>query len=105
MILTKKIELMNLQEISLILPFTKKYGPLGEITFLMKRTSSFTMPPNTTQLEEYRNYEAHWIDKGSNKGIVSGTFNGRHLLVMQIIYNTPSPHLLIELGFNELFHN
>ena len=104
MILTKKIELMNLQERSLILPFTKKYGPLGEITFLMQPTSSITIPPNTTQLKEYRRYQTHWINKGLDKGIVYGTFNGRHFLVMQVTYNTPSPHLLIELGFKELFN-
>jgi len=93
---------MNLPEPSLILPFTKKYGPLGEITFLMQPVNSFTMPANAAQIMEYSSFQAHWVDKGNNKGTVYATFNDIHYLVMRVTYNTPSPQLLIDLGFKEI---
>ena len=96
-------ELMNPADSKLILPYTKKYGPLGEITFLLKPLDSFKIPANAVLLEENSFTNLFWVDNGVNQGTVYGNFNNVPFLVMHISYNFPSPNLLMELGFKELF--
>lgn len=94
---------MNPADTTLILPYTKKYGPLGEITYLLKPLDTLEIPANAVMLEENSFTNLFWVDNGGNQGTVYGNFNNVPFLVMHISYNIPSPNLLMELGFKELF--
>ena len=94
---------MNPIETNLLLPFTKKYGSLGAITFQLKPLDTWIIPANAVLLEGKTFKQFYWVDNGNNQGSVFGTLNDKHFLVMHILYNIPSPNLLIELGFKDLF--
>jgi len=93
---------MNAIDTTLILPYTKKYGPLGEITFLLKPIETFEIPASAVSLEENSFTNLFWVDNGVNQGSVYGVLKNVQFLLMHISYNIPSPNLLIELGFKEL---
>lgn len=93
---------MNPLDTKLILPYTKQYGPLGKITFLLEPMEKFEIPASAVSLEENFFTNLFWVDNGVNQGTVYGNFSNILFLIMHISYNIPSPNLLMELGFKEL---
>jgi len=95
---TKKLNLK-----SLILPFTKKYGPLGEITFHMESIKTLDIPLNAFSFEKIGDMEIYWARKYNGNGSVYGISDDQQYKVMDVVNTFPSPYLLIELGLNEIF--
>lgn len=95
---TKKLNLK-----SLILPFTKKYGPLGEITFYMESMKTLDIPLNAVSFEKIGDIEMFWAYKRNGNGSVYGISGAKQYKVMDVVNTSPSPYLLIELGLNEIF--
>ena len=93
---------MNPADTTLILHYTKKYGPLGEITYLLEPLDTLEIPANAVMLEENSFINLFWVDNGENQGSIYGAIKNIQYLIMHISYDIPSANLLIELGLKEI---
>ena len=92
-----------MHKLNRILPYTKKYGPLGEISFFWSETNKSVMGKTITALGLHRGYHLFWSQNEKGKGRIYAQEKNITIKIMEINFNVPNPLLLIELGIKELF--
>ena len=92
-----------MHKLNRILPYTKKYGPIGEIRFSWRETKKSVMGKAVTPLGLHGGFHLYWSQIEKGKGRIYAQEKNFTIKIMEINFNVPKPLLLIELGIKELF--